>query len=494
MEGEVPTPPQHPNRTLLALSALVLLALLAGSAGYGPHRDELYFRTAGEHLAWGYPDQGPLTPAVAALCSAIAPRSLVVLRMPSALAVAATVFLTGTLARELGASRRAELIAASSAAAGSVFLIVGHSLSTATFDLLAWTLVTWLVVRALRRDEEHLWPLVGAVLGLALLNKPLPAFLGVALVAGVALAGPGVLLRNRWVWAGAGIALLLWSPWLIWQADAGWPQIDVSRNIAGGGSTSSQPRWAFLPFQLLLVSPVLAPIWIVGLWRLFRDDRLRDLRFLGWTWVVLSVLFLLTGGKPYYLAGMFPVLLAAGAPAVEGWLTRGRSRTAVLAAAVGLSAAVSVVLALPVLPERELAPVLAANSDVGETVGWPAFARTVAAVHAAAPDPRHTAVLGSNYGEAGAVDWYGPRLGLPHAYSGHNGYWDWGPPPDEMTAVVTVGFPPAALDRWFAGCQIEARIDNAADVDNDEHGEPVALCSSLRAPWSQLWPSLRSLG
>ena len=195
--------------------------------------------------------------------------------------------LTGLLARELGGSRRAQALASACAAVGVIVLFTGHLLSTSTFDLLTWTAVTWLVVRALRTGDERLWLLAGVVLGVGLLNKPLPAFLALGLLAGVAIAGPRRLLRSPYVWAGAAIALLLWSPWLIWQADHGWPQIDVSRSIAEGGSTSSEPWWAIVPFQLLLVSPLLAPFWIAGLVRLFRDEALRELRFLagrGWCW------------------------------------------------------------------------------------------------------------------------------------------------------------------------------------------------------------------
>src|SRR5213079_2968454 len=136
-------------------------------------------------------------------------------------------------------------------------------------------------------------------------------------------AGPRQLLRSKWLWVGAVLAGLMWSPWLVWQAQHGWPQLDVSSSIAAGGSTSSQPRWALLPFQFLLVSPVLAPVWIAGLVALLRRPRLRPFRLFAVAWVFLALAFLATGGKPYYLAGMFPVLLAAGALETEAWLARG---------------------------------------------------------------------------------------------------------------------------------------------------------------------------
>ena len=347
--------------------------------------------------------------------------SLTILRLPSAIAAGAIVALTGLLARELGGGRRAQLIAATCAAVGTVVLFTGHLLSTSTFDLLVWTALSLLVVRAVRTGNDRLWLVAGVVLGLGLLNKPLPAFLAVGLFAGVLVAGPRRLLRNPYVWAGAAIALVLWTPWIVWQADNGWPQIDVSRSIAEGHSTSSEPWWAVIPFQLLLISPLLAPVWITGLVRLFREPAMRDFRFLAWTWVALAIVFMATGGKPYYLAGLLPVLLGAGAPVVDGWLDRGRAtvRRRLLVGAVALSAAVSLVISLPILPAKDAGPVIDVNDDVGETIGWPDFARTVADVYRDLPP--EAVILTGDYGEAGAIDRYGPALGLPQAYSGQRG-------------------------------------------------------------------------
>jgi 4-amino-4-deoxy-L-arabinose transferase-like glycosyltransferase len=192
----IPRPAVPP---LALLAAVVATALVAFGGRYGYHRDELYFLAAGDRLEWGYVDQGPLTPAIAGLMDTVAPESLVALRLPSALATAATVFLTGMIARELGGASRAQFIAAACTAVGAVFLTTGHLLSTTTFDLLAWPAITWICVRAIRTGDDRLWLLAGFVLGVALLNKPLPAFLAAGLLVGVAIAGPRRLLRSPWV-------------------------------------------------------------------------------------------------------------------------------------------------------------------------------------------------------------------------------------------------------------------------------------------------------
>lgn len=473
---------------LPAIAGAVTLVLVLFAGGYGYHRDELYFIAAGKHLDWAYADQGPVTPLLARLMTEIAPDSLTVLRLPSALAAGLIVLLTGLMARDLGGSRRAQWLAAVTSGLAVIVLFNGHLLSTSTFDLLVWTVATWLVVKAVRGGNDKLWLLVGLVLGVGLLNKPLPAFLAVGVLAGVVIAGPRRLLRSPYVWGGALIAVVLFLPFVLWQAQHGWPQLEVSASIAGGGSTSSEPWWAMIPFQFLLVSPLLAPIWITGLVQVFRSP---DLRFLGWTWALLAVAFMATGGKPYYLAGLLPVLIAAGAPAVMSWIDGGRARLRRLAlgAALVSSAVIDPIIALPILPADSADVVIAMNEDVGETIGWPELAATVAQVHQPG-----AVILTSNYGEAGAVDRFGPEHDLPRAYSGHNAYHDWGAPPDGARPVVIVGVSAQDAERQFDGCEVRARLSNDAGVENGVYGEPVLLCDGPRKPWSQLWPELRALG
>jgi len=480
-------------RPLSALAAAVALLLATVAGGYGYHRDELYFLRAGRELAFGYVDQPPLTPLVARLMDALAPGSLVALRLPSALAAAAVVVLTGLLARELGGGRGAQLLAAGTMAVSAILFAVGHLLSTSTWDLLAWTALSWLVVRALR-DGGPSWLAVGAVAGVALENKTLPAFLLAGLLLGVLCVGPRPALRSRWPWLGALLAAALWAPNVAWQVANGLPQLELSRAIAAGGSGTSDPWYLFLPMQLVLISPVLVPVWVLGWWRLARDPALRTWRAFAVAYVVLAVVFLLTGGKSYYLTGLYPVLLAAGAAPVVAWVRRGRARTWLLGAGLALSLLINTTLFLPLVPVGRLAdtPVPDVDYDAGETVGWPAFAATVAGVRADLPADERVVVLTGNYGEAGAVDRYLPELAP--AYSGHNSYWSWGPPPEDVPTVISVGIPAEELGRWFGSVTAAATIDNGVDLDNDEQGRTVWVATDRQVPWTELWPELRRLG
>jgi hypothetical protein len=498
--AEIATPspairPAVARTPLVALAGGVTLLLLAFAGRYGYHRDELYFLRAGRELAFGYVDQPPLTPALAAAMDALVPGSLVALRLPSALAAGAVVVLTGLIAREFGGGRSAQLLAAACMAVSSILLIVGHLLSTTTFDLLAWAALSWLLVRALR-DGGPVWLAAGAVAGIALQNKLSPAFLVVAVVLGVLTVGPRQALRSPWPWLGGVLALVVWAPHLVWQAANGWPQLDLAEAIAGGSSGTSEPWYLFLPFQLVLVSPVLVPVWVAGWWRLFRDPELRSWRAFAVTYVVLAVFFLLTGGKPYYLAGLYPMLVAAGAGPVVAWARHGsrRGRRAALGAALALSLLIDGVIGLPVVPVSRLAdtPVADISYDAGETVGWPRLAAAVEGVRGDLPAGARVVVLTRNYGEAGAIDRFAPELGP--AYSGHNSYWTWGPPPEDADTVIGVGLPEEELARWFGDVETVHRFDNGVDLDNEEQGVTIVVATDRRVPWSEVWPALRRLG
>ncbi|MFD2092058.1 glycosyltransferase family 39 protein [Blastococcus deserti] len=492
-----PAPARRPPLASAALAALaggLALLLVAFAGRYGYHRDELYFLRAGRELAFGYVDQPPLTPLLARAMDALAPGSLVALRVPSALAAGLTVLLTGLLAREFGAGRGGQLLAAGCMAVSGILLITGHLLSTTTFDLLAWTALSLLLVRALR-DGGPVWLLAGAVAGIALQNKVQPAFLLGAVVLGLLVVGPRTALRSRWPWLGGLLALAVWAPNLVWQAANGWPQLELAEAIAAGSSGTSEPWYLFVPFQLVLVSPLLVPVWAVGWWRLARDPELRTWRVFAVAYAVLVVVFVLTGGKPYYIAGLYPVLLAAGAQPVLAWVRRGagRLRAGLLAAALALSLGIDATLGLPLVPVERLAdtPVTDISYDAGEQVGWPALAAAVERARDELPADARVVVLAGNYGEAGAVDRYTPGLGP--AYSGHNSYWTWGPPPEEADAVVAVGVPEDRLARWFGEVRVAGRVDNGVGLDNDEQGTEILTATGRRLPWSEIWPELRRL-
>lgn len=487
------------------VAACFAVVLVTVASRYGYHRDELYFLAAGRRLSWGYPDQPPLTPLVAEAMAAIDPDSLLLLRLPGILAATLVVVCAGLFAREFGGGRSAQALAAAAVASSALLMGAGHLLSTTVFELAVWSVLSLLVLKLLggggdtdttRRKPlwfhgPRLWLPIGVVVGIGLQNKLLLIFPVIALVLALLLLGPRKIFATKYFPVAIGIAVLIWLPYLVWQARNGWPQWAMSRAIAGGSSGTSDSPIMFLLLQFGLMGPLLAPVWLFGLWRLAGDRRYRAFAA---TYPLLLVLFLVLGGKAYYLGVLYPILLAAGAVGLTKWLGERKTRWAAVSLVVAGNAAASALLFLPVLPVAVLkdAPVLAINYDAGETIGWPELVRQVGAVRAGMGDD--IAVLTANYGEAGAIERFGDPYRLPAPHSGHNAYWWWGPPRDGTAEYLTVGIERDRLAELFAEIRPAGRVDNGLGIDNDEQGAPLFICRNPRAPWSELWAHAKRLG
>jgi 4-amino-4-deoxy-L-arabinose transferase-like glycosyltransferase len=467
--------------------AVVTLALgvflLVLAPGYGPHRDELYFASAGHRLAWGYPDQPAMVALLARITEDLAGHSLLALRTPSVLAVCASLVMSVGLVRLLGGSVRAQVLMAVLFASSNVVLAFGHLLETGTFSFLAWTALALVAAHTLVDDRPRLWLLAGLVAGIGLNAKHDLVVALMGLMVGIA-ATPAVRhhLRSPWWWAGGGVALLLWLPNLVWQAQHGWPVFVLSGEIRdeyGGAGGATQ----YVVLTLLIFSPLVAAVWIAGLLGLLRRTEWAWARPLGWIFLVSFAFFLVTGGKAYYVAGAIPPLLAAGSV-----LAARRFRRVRPIAILVLSAAVAWPAVLPLLPARTYAgSVYPALSDTGiESIGWPELVASVR--RALAPLPKGAIVFTGNYGEAGALEWYGVPA---RVYSGHNGWADFGPPPDGAGPVVVLGYRDPSAD--FTGCRRVGTVPTVDGAENEEHGGRIFVCAGPRKPWSQEWKSLSHL-
>lgn len=482
------------SRWVLVVALVQLAALVGFSRRYGYHGDEMYFIAAGSHPAFGYPDQPPLVPLICAAMNAIAPHSLLMLRLPSALVSAITTVLSALVARDVGGTTRAQVLAAAATACSGYALAVGHTVSTATFDMLSTTLLLWCVVRAVMTGSRMPLLLAGVVVGVGTEAKPQVALVAVVVLAVLAVVGPRWPLLTWELWVGALVAVALAAPYVVWQAAHGWPQLTVAQNIAGEAEGG---RIGFVPFQSVMVSLFLVPVWVAGLVATFRRRAWVSLRFLSTTYVVMAVLYLVGDGKAYYLASFYPALLGLGAVPTADWLSRGRPwlRRTALGAAFVLTLAINIPVALPLLPPDQLqgSLTMALNPDQGETVGWPAFIATVSGAWRALPSATrtHTAIFTFAYNDAGAVDLLGG--GLPRSYSGHNAFSEWGRPPDSDTRALLLGYDgPGDAAPYFGHCRTLAHVDDHVGLDNGQQGLPVMLCRP-EARWSQLWPRLRHL-
>lgn len=486
--GTLPALARGPVLTAAATVAVVLSVV---SAGYGYHRDELYFRMLDP--AWGYLDQPPLAPFLARTLSTLVADEPWALRIPATVSAALLVVVLALVTRELGGDRRAQTLCAWATASAAVPLVMGHVLLTSSLDLPVWPAIVLLVMRAQLRDEPRWWLAAGLLAGLSTWNKLLVAVLLVSLVAGILAVGPRRVLWSRWT-AGAGAVLLVTaSPNLVYQALNGWPQLAMGAALAE--DNAGEVRLLVVPFLALLLGPPLVPVWVAGIVALWRRPAWRPVRFLAPAFPVLVVLVWVMGAQVYYPLGLVAVLLAAGCVPVAERLERTGGSWRWI---VGVNAAFSAVIALPLLPVTVLGstPVPEINQVARDSVGWPEYVRQVAGVVDALPaDERERVTLvAGNYGEAGALDRFGPEHGLPAVHSGHNALADREPPPADATVAVVVGWQAEHVGPLFRTCTTVGHLDNGVGVDNEEQGAPIAVCHDPVGGWDAVWPRLRHRG
>jgi hypothetical protein len=476
-----------PRLAVAAVAAAAFTAEMAVSARYGYHRDELYFLVAGQHPALGYVDQPALTPLAARAMAVLTGNSLAGLRLLPALLLAGLVFLAAAMSRRLGAGRTGQVVAALATATCGEYQGSAHLLSTTTLDFGFWALTLYFVVRLILSADPRWWVAIGACTGVGASAKWTIGVLAAALVAGFALTRSRALLRSRYLLIGAALAAVLAAPDVIWQAQHGWPNLAVFHALHSQAGHNLIVYW---PAQILYTGFVGAPVWVAGLWWCLRHPAARPLRPAGIACAITLVVFFLLGGKPYYPGGIFTFLFAAGAVTIEH-----RLRPARAAAALALSAAVVVPIAVPALPARVLAtvPLQKINYDLAETIGWPRQVALVAREYHTLPagERARTAILAGNYGEAGAIDRYGPADGLPPAYSGANNFWFWGPPPARDRSAIAVNVDPALLRRLFISVHPVATFRNGLGVSDDEQGAVIYRATGLRTTWAKAWPLLR---
>jgi hypothetical protein len=482
-----------PRLAIAAVAACAFAAEMAVSARYGYHRDELYFLQAGQHPALGYVDQPALTPLAARAMASLTGNSLAGLRLLPALMLAALVFLAAAMSRLLGAGRTGQIVAALATATCGEYLAAAHLLTTTTLDFGFWAVTLYLVLRLMASADPRWWVAIGACVGVGANAKWTIGVLAAALIAGFALTPSRALLRSRHLLAGAVLAAALASPDVIWQTQHGWPNLAVFRALHGQAGHNLAVYW---PAQILYTGFALTPVWVAGLWWCLRHPAARRFRPAGIAAVITLVVFFAAGGKPYYAGGIYTFLFAAGAVPTGRWLARRRFRPVLAATALVVSTALVAPVAVPLLPARTLAtvPLQKINYDLAETIGWPQQVALVAReYHALPPGQRATtAILAGNYGEAGAIDRYGPGDGLPPAFSGANSFWFWGPPPARDRSVIAVNIDPALLRRLFTTVRKVATFHNGLGVSDDEQGATIYEASGMDVSWPQAWPLLRN--
>lgn len=487
----------------LAQIAVILHTLTNGQ--YGFHRDELATLDDARYLAWGYVAYPPVTPFIARVALELFGPSLAGVRLFAAMAQAAALVLTGLMARQLGGGRAAQIVAALAVAIGPVSLSAGALFQYVSFDFLWWVAAAYLIMRLLKSEDPRWWLAAGAVIGLGMMTKYTVVFLVAGIIAGVLLTPARRYLRSPWLWCGVALSLAIFLPNLIWQVRHGFISLDFLRDIHARDVRIGRTQNFLIDQILIAANPFTVLLWVTGLFYFLVARDGKRFRPLGWMFVVPLALFLIAQGRGYYMAPAYPMLLAAGAvlearavaSLAAGWARLVRGHTCVTLA-VGAALAIAVVV--PIAPVNSAWWKVAnkVNDDFREEIGWPELVDTIAGIHASlSPGERaHVGILAGNYGEAGAIDLYGPAHGLPKAISGINSYWarGYGDPPPQT--LIVVGVSRDFLERNFKSCVLAGHVKNRYGVENEEttRHPDLFVCGQPREPWPVFWKQFRYYG
>jgi len=486
---------------LLCLAFATIVVHLITGTRYGFHRDELATLEDARHLAWGYIAYPPVTPFFGRLSLILFGTSLTGFRFFAAVAEAAAVVLTGLMARELGGRRYAQLIAATAALP---FCLVGGALMQyVSFDYLAWVLTAYFVVRLLRTEDPRWWLGVGFSVGFGMMSKYSMAFFACSILIAFLGTSARKYLRSKWLVFGLGLSLLIFLPNFLWQVHHHFVSLDFLRYIHARDVRIGRAA-GFLPDQLKLT--LLAfPVWAAGLCFYLFSPQARRFRAVAWMYLIPLFIFLFAKGRGYYLAAAYPMLYAAGSVWFEQRLASLHRIWAGAAKSILWLALVADIflVTLLVLP---LAPINSAwwgsasnvNGDLREELGWQELADTVASIRDALPpeDRASLGILAGNYGEAGAINLYGPRHGLPSAISGTNSFWLRGYPDPPPQTLIVIGFSRHFLDEHFSSCAVAGHTSNQYGVKNEETEDhpDIYVCRGLIPSWPDFWKGFLRFG
>ena len=474
----------NPLSGALAVAAIAAAAHALTLSRYGFYRDELYFFACAKQPAWGFADQPPLLPALAAAAHG----SIFALRMPCMVAAVATILVAALIARELGARLGGCTLCAAAVALMPGSLFLGNTATTTSFEPLTWTLTIYCTLRFRSRPGAVWWMALAATLTFAAYGKYSIVLLAAALGAAYAIA------RERRaalaVWSAAAAAMVALLPNIVWQAVHGFPMIAVlAGDVSGRHAFNAGPQYefsgalanapAFLAEQLAFPGLLTAPLWIAGL---------RRERIFGLTYALLVLAALALSAKGYYLIGIYPSLIAAGCAQFERYAKRMQIALAMAAVAGGLA---FLPFGLPVLPRPPVLQPLFADE-----FGWDALTAAVAKRYDALDPPvrARTALFADTYGTAAALEYYGARHGLPQPISAQNQYYLWGRRGHDLSSVLAVG-----ASQYWTLKHLYRNVRMLGTFSDPrrwvvEGPTPVYLCTGPRESPARIWETLRWYG
>ncbi len=492
----------------LSIIKLILLIIFAGN--YGLFRDEYYYIACSKNLAWGFVDQQPLSSIILALSRFLFGDSIIGIRILSYIAGSLIVFVGGLLARELGGGKFAQTLTALMVMFCGVILGVSGYFSMNAFDILLSALLFYYLIRLVKTEDPQMWIYIGIVFGIGFQNKLSFLFLGFGLAVGLILTSHKKYLLKKELWLGAGIAFLLFLPNLIWQIVNGFPTFEFMHNAA---MYKNQPM-SILEFILnasLELNPGFVLYIIIALYFMFICQNGKIYKIIGWMFISIFLLFVFNNGKPYYMGVLYPVMLAAGAVGADFLIEKYLKNWVRIFLLVGIipSAFIVTPFAIPVLDVEPfieftnltgIKPGSGERSELGvlpqffaDRFGWEEMVQKVSEVYnqLSEEEKQKALILGQNYGEAGAVDYYGKKYGLPKAISNHNNYWLWGYPENYNGEIlIVIGSTYEDNLEFFEEVELAASHRNKYCMPYEN--VDIFVCRKPKLPIAELWRRIKN--
>ncbi|MCP5047360.1 MAG: glycosyltransferase family 39 protein [bacterium] len=490
-------------------SFFTLILHLIAIEGFGYFRDELYYISCSEHLDFGYVDHPPFSIILLKLIRIILGDSVIAIRLLPVIGAAVFVFMTGLIAKELGGKKFSLALASATAIApvGNFFMYSIYSMNF--LDHLFWIALIFIVLKIINTNNPKYWLWFGLTAGIGLQNKISVLFLLFGIAVGILLTKERKHLKSKHLWLGAGIAGLIFLPYIIWNMAHGWPTLEFMHNARTMKMAAVSPL-SFLKDQILHNNPATLLVWITGLWFFLFNEKGKKYRLFGWMYVSIFLLFIIQQAKPYYLAAIYPVLFAGGAVMIESWLQKKEWRwpKPVLVPLILVSALFFAPIGLPILSRENTSKWLQmigldANSGENHKIGalpqhfadmhgWEEMVEKVAGVYnkLSAEEKKECIIYGSNYGVTGALNFMGKAHGLPPAFSGHNNHFFWRPEGFSGNILIAVGGSKKRLETSFDEV-IEMDRTDCKYAMPYENNKPIYLCRGIKKPLNELWPNVK---
>jgi 4-amino-4-deoxy-L-arabinose transferase-like glycosyltransferase len=475
---------------------------------YGIFRDELYYLACTKHLAWGFVDHPPFSIVLLWAWASIAGDSLVSLRILAALIGTLPIVLAGLITRQLGGEWKAQALACFAVLLAPVQLSVGSFYSMNVIEYALILVLVWLLLRIIIEQQSSFWILFGVLLGVGIMNKHTFAVLAGFLLIGLLFTPARKEFLKKYFWIGMGTAFLIVLPNLIWQFSHNLISLEFYKNASELKNVPTPPIKIVLD-QLLASNPIAGILWVTGLVWLLRGKERSEYRIFGIAFLLmLAMMITAQSNRLDRIALFIPVLVAGGAVVWERWNAKRFLRwlilaTSVLLLIVGL---VSMPMVLPVMSPSSTAQYLQQHGmqpnfekgvsaklpqNLADRFGWKELADSVASVIQRLPERERNSVIlaGQNYGDAGALEYYGRSLNFPKVISGHNSYWLWGAG-EQAEVLIIVGNSRSRMEELFNDVQEGTRASTGWQM-NYECNRPIWICRKPKLPLAEIWPKAK---